>query len=225
MRKANKINVFFGFLAKKMYKKKNWVILNDEVFNKYFESAETDSFFLCNLHGPRGIFLERVIRWFEQGFSHTVPLFYGDITKHLNSVQIEKVKLSLRKVYKNPPVLKKVRVWVVGSADEIGLNWFDFSMYQDGLFKVYAPWKVDPATIKKMLSFGVSLLWIRYDLSGLLMKFLGKLKIKIKSLNDSFAVFCSEYTQLFFSEGGIKVSEESSTGPGAIDKYLEEQSP
>lgn len=216
-------------IFKKKFEKKAWQPLRNEWEEFFRDHGMEGNIVPVNLKAPSHNWLSRAIGYFERGFSHTVPIFHGSLRECLTDYEIRKVQKSLENYYIMPPSIDDVSTWIIGSADENGLNWFDFSRYQDRGMTIYRPRGVTiyrprltiaKETTQKMLSYAVDMIGTMYDGTGLLMKLLNKFKVKIGALDDPDAPFCSEYTQDLFDMGGIKISKEKNTGPGAIDKYL-----
>ncbi|MHA1342399.1 MAG: hypothetical protein ACTSQG_00305 [Promethearchaeota archaeon] len=106
-------------------KKRIWKPLKAKWFEIF---KEKNGFFLCNLKDKK-----------SKKFSKTVLLYKGNIQDIATMEDSMEIQSKLIERYKKPPHIFSVNVFIWGELDRNGINWFDFSEYQDIEKTIYQP--------------------------------------------------------------------------------------
>ncbi len=205
--------------------KKTWKPIQWEMYRIFQRSKR--KVFVLNLKKGNNSLLSRAISYFSKGYTHTVMLYFPkDIYKETTLKQQEMLKKKLKKYYHNPPTLDEVSVWVWASADQNGMNYFDYSKYQKrkGFIAAIPTTKEQEKTIKDFF-LNKQIAKAKYDYTGLGGFPLNILKkpfvwIYKKVFDKKKDWFCSEITREGFKRAGIIIGKDNDS-PGSIAECTE----
>lgn len=215
----NLINKRIQKYAIKNFKKNEWSPLKKDLENVFQE----DGFYVCNLKNQDNFF-SKLIGFFQKGFSHTVLLYKGDVKNYLDLGQINALQSKYIFYYKDSPDFLKTKVYVWGSANINGINWFDFSKYQGRGLAIYKlPFLIkNENNVRKIMLNSLEYLYKPYDATGLVgwlfYKYISKL---FNFFDDQKSPFCSEYCyEIIKKNTGEIIASKNNPGPGDIHDFI-----
>lgn len=223
MNMVNKLNELIQKYNVNHHEKKYY---RDMIFDslKYFKD-NGEGLYICNLKSKANNIVAKAIGAFSEyqnlngsaKLSHSVIIYYGDITKYLDNHRIDILKSKLSFYYVDHPDISEIPAIVLASADDTGMNYFSFSNYQ---YRDYSLRKVDVG-----MSTGNVICWlidqhdVNYDFTGLVFWPFYKLFKFLGFLDDSKSWFCSELCYEAFINYCIFISIEENPSPADIEYY------
>lgn len=217
------LNGFVQKIEKKRFSKKTFYSLRPEIEDLFKKHGE--GLYVCNLKSKSNNIVAKAIGFFSryrnpQGtarLSHTIVIYYGDLSKYLDASRRAIIESKLSFYYLNVPKIEDVKCMVLASADDSGMNYFSFSTYQNREFSLR---KVDVG-----ISTGTAVCWFidqynrNYDFTGLVFWPFYKLFKFLGFLDDSSSWYCSEVTYEGFKEVCIFIAREEDPSPADIERY------
>jgi hypothetical protein len=218
---------------------KNWI--NERIRKHYVDRAtkrtykaatkETLKIFpkgkmsIVNIRTRNNNFLARMIAKFSGGFTHEIAVLHTDrIREILEDDECRILQEKFNYYYKEPPNIEDVRLFVLGSCDDDGINYFDFGKYQNREFSVHVPKPVGPNKVKDMSNLSLLYHGRAYDAIGLIF---WPIYNKIRSLSfifdDEKSYFCSEFVRDIFHASSIRVSKNDNPSPKDVEEFCVEQ--
>jgi hypothetical protein len=189
---------------------KKHVPLNDN-FCKLFEQIGEGTY-LVSLKASKG-FIGKLIGLFSNSISHTIIFVYSNkIKDYFNEIHWQRIKNNWNLNYNNSiPLTDYIKTLVVASADQEGMQCFDFSQYQNRTMTI----RKLPTTFdqdKIILGNLANIIGRQYDFTGLI----GWL---FKSGDDAYSYYCSEECYDACKIAGIVIAENDNPSPGEIENY------
>lgn len=207
------------------YYDKNWEIkeykvLNDN-FNTMFEN-QPEGVYYSNIVTENNDWVSRLIAFFSGKFSHSVLIYNtGEktIKKLLNEKEFDRL-IKKFKIYYGvdlvdaEDIIQNTKVFVLGSADSNGMNYFNFSQYQDRKQQIIST-RFDLEKSRELLKFMMTKTNMDkvYDYLGLITYPLWRF------IDDSRAWYCSEQVYDVLKIFGLKVAKKDNPSPTKIAKY------
>lgn len=193
---------------KKRFKKKSHRILYSSLYDVFYRNGE--GLYYVDIKSKQNDIPAKLISLFSHGWTHSLTVLYAENwDKYLSKYQQSIVQQKLNDYYLSAQ-LDGIKVLVMGSADDSGMNFFDFSNYQDRKFTVR---KVQESFREKdIIDFIVGTANFPYDATGLFFWLL-------RLFDDEKAFYCSEKVYDEWLGGGIKVAEKPEPSPWDIEKY------
>lgn len=195
----------------------------EKIFEKFGEGL-----FVCNIRSSPTNFVSNIIGkiscYREYGkkapLAHTVIIYYGNIKKLLegNSVHTSILEKKLAGFYKNPPTLDELKATVLCSADENGMNYFDFSNYQNRDFSLRPFLNVDYKKQRAIVKDFIAQHNKPYDYTGLFFWIWYKLFKFLRFMDDSKSWFCSEVSYEISKRHGYKIARRDNPSPADCEK-------
>lgn len=216
----------------KKFIKKEWVSL-DKDLKRVFNSMGDNGVWIAiirrhKLKNKLLDFIVGIIAKICDNNVHAVPVFFTSksymLHELLSPLSMRTLRLKLDKYYKNPPNTTEVEAWVMGSAEEDGMNYFDFSAYAGRKFSLFHI-PINSLNYKlSAIDWFINKHKAPYDSTGLLFWYIYK---KLRFLNpvfdDAKSYFCSEIVYDGFKKIGCIVSKKDNPSPDDIYNYLKEQ--
>lgn len=203
------INRKIGEYFRKRYQKKHWRPLIPEMKNIF--RAFGEGLYYVNMKQSGTSLISKLISIFSRGYVHSVTILYSEkLSERLNDVQKLVVKSKMAFYYIDPPALDDIKVLVLASADDSGMNFFDFSNYQ--LRKMSIRKVRENYDENKVIDFMFHNALIDYDYTGLAFWCL-------RMFDDEKAYYCSEICYDAFIRAGIKIAEKPDPSCWDIEKY------
>lgn len=217
---SNIINEMANRIYSYTWKKKDYFDLQDRWLDFFRENGE--GFYYTNLIGLPDDPVSSLITYFSGPFSHSVMLYYSeDIFRKFNVEQRDRIWYKYNDYYKNPgpefPVNDKfdnTKVMVLGSADKIGMNYFDFSSYQNRQQIICKLPDMTPQETRNMLDYLTrkDLMEADYDVTGLV--FWAE-----RLADDHKSWYCSELVyDVIKNTTGISITFDENPSPTMIAK-------
>jgi hypothetical protein len=178
----------------------------------FYEQGE--GLYYVNIKSKQNDIPAKLISLFSHGWTHSLTVLYAENWERFFSpVQRAVVQQKLNDYYLQAK-LDGIRVLVMGSADDSGMNFFDFSNYQDRKFTIR---KVQqPYNEKAIINYIINKAYFPYDVTGLFFWL-------FRLFNDEKAFYCSEKVYGEWLVGGVKVAEHENPSPWDIEKYRRER--
>lgn len=177
---------------------------------------------ICNLVAVKTNLISNIIGKLEGGLSHTVLLMYEpEMHLILNEGEKEKLNKNLKFYYINPPKIEDIKIWVWGSADETGMNYYDFSVLQNREKWIYKipHYNLNYNSIIHSMNDYIAK---PYDGTGLLFWLLYKKVSKLFGFfDDKKSAFCSEYVyDMLRNCAGYVCADEDNPSPYMIHNRM-----
>jgi len=214
------LNKLISAWCNKKFKKQTWKPLSKET-EEIFQRLGT-GILNCNIRSTQSNFISKVIGFFSTyreynksvPISHNVCIYFGDITKLLEGHPVEKSILENRisKYYKNPPLLSEIKALVLCSADDNGMNYFDFSKYQNRDFSL-RPLLADYKKQRSITCDFIRQFNKPYDYTGLVFWPLYRIFKFMNIFDDSKSWFCSEVNHEILKRHGIRLCNKNNPSP------------
>lgn len=225
---ASLINRLIGNSFKGSFRPDSYKPLSDEIY-QMFKSKGEGLYYSC-IKSEDNNFVSRAIPHITELYnkpgkedihlSHCVAIFYSENLKsHFTPNEWDIITKSWNNFYGNSyPLDDSIKVLVMASADDNGMNYFNFSQYQSRDFSLR---KVElPESRKsKVLRFLVSIAPLYYDYTGLVFWWLYRLCSWFKFLDDSESLYCSENMYEAFKCANFKIADNDEPSPLDIENY------
>jgi hypothetical protein len=187
------------------------------MFKDMFEK-NGEGLYLCCIKASYSNIVSKIIGWFSKGWSHCIIFYYSEnLQKNFDDLAWLKINKSWNQIYGNKvPLNENIKTLIISSADETGMECFDFSQYE---FRQMTIRKI-PATEEQkqiILNCLISIIGKPYDLTGLI----GWL---FKLGDDKYSYYCSENVYDACKIGNIIIAEKEEPSPGQIENYQPTQS-
>lgn len=177
--------------------------------------SEGEGLYLVCIESKNNNIVSKAISFFSGKYSHTVTVLH---TKNKDDWFDLKEEGSLaRKVgfFYNSLLYPAIENLVLASADDVGMNYFDFSHYQGRKFKIR---KMHQGRLreKQIAEDFISrkVMDTPYDYTGLAFWWLNR------AMDDEKAFYCSEVHSDIFRRNGKKISKDKNPSPTQIVKYF-----
>lgn len=211
----NLLNQLMTYISLKKKKVMLHKILDLE-FVRLFDKSGNGTY-LVSLKAAKG-FVSGLIGLFSNNISHTVIVLYSDKLKdYFDDVHWTRIKESWDKNYGNIiPLDDNIKALVIASADQTGMECFDFAQYQNremSIRKLPTTFEQDKLIVGNL----ANIVGKEYDFTGLL----GWL---FRTGDDGYSWYCSEACYDVCSMVGITVAEKANPTPGQIETYEKTQS-
>ena len=210
------INLFFDKIFKSTWVTKTHRLLLDEVY-KLFKLRKEGLYIAC-IKSKNNTITAKAISLFSGPYSHCVLLYYSEnikekVTQEEYQRLREKYKIYYGDILELDVILNSTKILVIGSADQNGMNYFDYSTYQSREQIIFKP-ELSPAQEKTILSYMLSKksMDIIYDFMGLVFWCL-------KFVDDERAWFCSEQLCDIFSRQGVVLTTVKNPSPTQLVEY------
>lgn len=186
----------------------------EALFKKHGEGI-----YYVNLKGRNNNFIAKAIGKYSKGLTHSIVVFYSPKPKKwFSEGQLKVLDQKFNHFYgDNLGMEDKTKCIIMGSADDDGMNYCDFSRYNTRQISVrFAP--LSKVQIKNILNFLLKkeVLDACYDYVGLFFWLGGRL---IHSKTDWF---CSELVYDAFKHISIKVAKKKRPSPAELEEYKKE---
>ena len=225
---ASLINRLIGNWFKDSFRPDSYKRLSDEMY-QVFKSKGEGLYYSC-LKSEDNTFLSKMIPYIIElynkpekediSLSHCVAIFYSENLKlYFTPNEWNIITKSWNNFYGNAyPLDDSIKVLVMASADDNGMNYFNFSQYQSRDFSLR---KVElPESEKsKVLSFLVSIAPLYYDYTGFVFWWLYRLFSWFKFLDDQESLYCSENMYEAFKCANFKIADNEEPSPLDIENY------
>ena len=200
-----------------------WVELFEDKNTEEGKLSTAPRLTICNLKSQKDDFVSNLIGRFQGGISHTVYLLYNPrILFYLDDQGIYFLESALSFFYKNPPNIKDIPIYVWGSADTTGLNFFDFSHYNDRKKYIYDLPFLSDVESRSIVYRSISSALTPYDHTGLFFWLLYKYVSKMfLCFDDSKSPFCSEFVyDTLRNVSGYLCADQNNPSPYMIHKKM-----
>lgn len=225
---ASLINRLIGNWFKGSFRPDSYKPLSDEIY-QMFKSKGEGLYYSC-IKSEDNNFVSRAIPHITELYnkpgkedihlSHCVAIFYSEKLKsHFTPNEWYIITKSWNNFYGNSyPLDDSIKVLVMASADDNGMNYFNFSQYQNRDFSLR---KVElPESGKyKVIRFLVSIAPLYYDYTGLVFWWLYRLCSWFKFLDDPESLYCSENMYEAFKCANFKIADNDEPSPLDIENY------
>ena len=225
---ASLINRLIGNRFKGSFRPYSYKPLSDEMY-QVFKNKGEGLYYSC-IKSEDNNFVSRAIPHITELYnkpgkedihlSHCVAIFYSEKLKsHFTPNERYIIKKSWNNFYGNSyPLDDSIKVLVMASADDNGMNYFNFSQYQNRDFSLR---KVElPESGKyKVIRFLVSIAPLYYDYTGLVFWWLYRLCSWFKFLDDPESLYCSENMYEAFKCANFKIADNDEPSPLDIENY------
>ena len=205
------INTLLHKYYSKRWKFKSVRVLNQNKYDLFKQRGE--GLYYINFKGDHANIISRIISFFSGGLSHSfIVLYTEDITNYFTLDELQLLKMKYIRYYGTDANFYSTRIWVLGSADNNGINYFNYSTYQDrkqsirkvpidrNFQKIVCKWLIQQ---KIMNAF--------YDFMGLVF-----FSLHVNSKKD---IFCSELVYKAFDAIKVKVAKKENPSPKQIEDY------
>lgn len=191
---------------KKRFQKKTHRLMNANIYNVFYENGP--GLYYVNLKSAAKDIPSKLISLFSRGWVHSITVLYAENwDDYLNPIQKDMIQGKLNEYY-HYAELKNIKVLVMGSADDSGMNFFDFSNYQDRKFTI----RKTVVREKPVINYICNTAYFPYDVTGLFFWLL-------RLFDDEKAFYCSEKVYKEWLVGGVKVAKHEKPSPWDIEKY------
>ena len=202
--------------------------LSPEIYNIFQEYPEGLSY--CNIKSKDNNIIARLIaqvaQWFNKksdmdlSLTHTITILNSENLKDwFTEEEWAIVTANWDKYYGGSKKLdESIKLLVLASADDNGMNFFDFSVYQSRDFSL-RKLPLGKKKTKKIISKLVSIESAPYDVTGLAFWWLYKLLKWFKFFDDPDSYFCSELYEIIKETTGFKIAEKDNPSPLDIENY------
>jgi len=219
---ANIINILIGENRKKAFRPKQHKELTTEWYERFKEWGE--GMFYANIQSRENNTVAKLISRVSGGLTHSIAILYAENLKdYFTDDEWITILCSWNNYYGGSKVLDEtVKVLVLVSADENGMNCFDFSAYQKRQLSIReAP--LLPENIRFVLEYFMSRAFKYYDYTGLFFWLLYKTCEWFGFLDDPDADFCSESIYDGFTKGELLIADCDNPSPDDIENYAKER--
>lgn len=203
------INKMIHSYFMKHFKAKNRDVLKEELYDLVKEHGE--GIYYCNIKGKSNNFVAKAIEKFSKGITHSIIILYSENLKdHFTQNEWARINKKYRFYYGTTKNIEDdLKMLVLGSCDDSGMNYFDFSEYQNREYSIRkAP--ITSAQQCGIIKFMISKNMMKsyYDYVGLFFWPLNKLfrKLKWKGVQSKKDYFCSEQVYEAFKKIGIDIA-------------------
>lgn len=207
------------------YYDKNWEIKRYKVLNDNFKTMfeyQPEGVYYSSIVTENNDWVSRLIAFFSGKFSHSV-LIYNTGEKTMKELLNEQEYDRLIKKFKiyygfnsedAEYIIQNTKTFVIGSADSNGMNYFNFSQYQDRK-QIISATRFDLEKSRELLKFMMTKTNMDkvYDYLGLITYPLWRF------IDDSRAWYCSEQVYDVLKIFGLKVAKKDNPSPTKIAKY------
>jgi len=204
--------------------KKEWIPkikrdLTDETY-EFFKSCGEGFYNIC-FESAQLDFVSKMITLVTGKYSHAVTIYYCEnIRSKVTDEEWHRLKLKYFTYYNDPndldAKLEKIKVLVLASADENGMNYFDYSHYQDRKQVIMKPTLNEGQMDLVLHSYLTSeTMNAVYDYTGLAFWWFNRM------FDDEKAWYCSEIIFSKFIKVGIRVANSFDPSPTELVKYGE----
>jgi hypothetical protein len=216
----NLINKLIAKNRRKVFRPKNHRPLTMEWYIRF--RCWGEGLYYANIQSRNNNLVAKIIAKFSKGLTHSIAILYSeDLEKHFTIPEWERIKQNWNHYYGYTKTLDEdIKVLVLASADENGLNFLDFGNYQRrqlSLRKV----KIFKMNERRILKYLVSRSKKIYDYTGLIFFWLHKTFKFFGFLDDPEADWCSESIYDAFKKGGIFIADRDNPSPAEIEDYNE----
>jgi len=203
---------------------KKWSIepmleLDPNIYKVFKEHGE--GIYYSNIISENNDWVSKGISLISGKYSHSMIILYTENIKELlNEQEYERLISKFKIYYGDSNELKNfvnnTKVFVLGSADNNGMNYLNFSHYQDRR-QIISSTPFKSGFISNIVSFMFynSTMNKNYDYTGLLFWWLWR------ALDDERSWYCSEQVYDVFKIFGYKVAKRKNPSPTQIAKYSE----
>ena len=168
----------------------------------------------------------KLAQWFNKksdvdlSLTHTIAILYSDNLKvWFTDEDWEIVTVNWDKYYGGTKKLdSSVKFLVLASADDNGMNFFDFSTYQSRDFSLRTL-PLGRKKQKKIIKELVSIESAPYDITGLVFWCLYKICKWFKFLDDPESYFCSELYEIIKNTTEFEIAGEDNPSPLDIENH------
>lgn len=204
------INVAVTRYYRKRRKKKTHRILNNNIYDMFYRNGEGLAY--INIQSANNDIPAKLISLFSRGWVHSITVLYAENwDSWFSPAQRAMIQGKLNDYY-HAADLNNIKVLVMGSADDSGMNFFDFSNYQDRKFTI----RKTQVNAKAVINYICNTAYFPYDVTGLFFWLL-------RLFDDEKAFYCSEKVYMEWLVGGVKVAEHENPSPWDIEKYRRER--
>lgn len=192
--------------------------LNPEVYDIFKENGE--GVYYSSIVASNNTFVGKCISWLSGKFSHTIIMIYAeDMSEWFTEEEWKRLYKKYELFYGSFgnlfQFMDKTKIMVLGSADENGMNYFDYSQYQHRQQIISKP----DLTLEQQKQVVKSLVTEdatnkNYDYTGLAFWWLWR------ALDDERAWYCSEQAYDVFKKVGYFVYNKDNPSPTQIAKYV-----
>ena len=211
------INKLLANKYKKEQKPRGQRTLTTEAFERFHPKGE--GLFIINLKGTSNSFVAKVIEYFSGKLTHSfIAMYSQDLRSWFNDEQWAKITAKYNYYYGiTTGIPTTAKVLVLGSADQDGMNYFDYSHYQNRIQSIRkAP--LNSVQIKGIIGWLCQdrVMNANYDYTGLV----GWMFRKILPCTDvKVDLYCSELVALAFNSVGLKIAKDLEPSPAQIEEY------
>jgi len=211
------LNEFVDRKMKKEYIPGAHKPLSDEAYT-FFKNNGEGLYNIC-VESKNNDFVAKIISLVTGKYSHGFTLYYHEnIFSKLMDEEWQRLRLKYYSYYGDSididEKLKSIKVLCLASADSNGMNYKDYSAYQNRTQVIMKPTLTEAQTNKVLHSyFTPETMNAVYDYTGLAFWWLNKM------FDDERAYYCSELIYDKFSEVGIKVAQRKDPSPTEIVNY------
>jgi hypothetical protein len=192
--------------------------------------AHGEGIHYCNIKSRDNNFIAimigKIAQWFNKksdediSLTHTIPILLSeDLKSWFTEKDWKIVSDNWDKYYGGTKKLdSSIKALVLASADDNGMNFFDFSKYQTreySLRKLPLTKNKEKKIIKKLVAIESA----PYDITGMVFWWLYKLCKWFKFLDDPKSYFCSELYEIIKDTTGFKIAEKDNPSPLDIENY------
>jgi len=209
------INKLLANKYKKEQKPRGQRTLTTEAFERFHPKGE--GLFIINLKGTSNSFIAKVIEYFSGKLTHSfIAMYSQDLRSWFNDEQWAKITAKYNYYYGiTTGIPTTAKVLVLGSADQDGMNYFDYSHYQNRIQSIRkAP--LNSVQIKGIIGWLCQdrVMNANYDFTGLV----GWMFRKILPCTDvKVDLYCSELVALAFNSVGLKIAKDLEPSPKDIE--------
>lgn len=222
------INKKFNEKFDKEFRPKTHRVLSPDTYDIFKKYPEGITY--CNIKSKDNnivaFLIGKTAQWFNKksdvdlSLTHTIAILNSENLKEWFSKEDwEIVTANWDKYYGGTKKLDaSIKLLVLASADDNGMNFFDFSVYQGRDFSL-RKLPVGKKKTKALISKLVSIESAPYDMTGLVFWCLYKVLKWFKFLDDPESYFCSELYGLVKETAGFEIAEEENPSPLDIENY------
>jgi len=213
----NFINTLIDNYFDNVWTPKSKRVLDSKIYN-IFRTYGEGLYYVC-IKSKNNDIVSKAINFFSGNISHVFPVLYTETPKEwFTDVELSRLQ-SNWKIYYKDKINEFPKILVLASADKNGMNYPDFSTYQERKFNIRKV-SLSIKDQKKIVTWFISapVFKANYDYTGLAFWWL------FKMMDDERAYYCSEVTQDGLELlGNYKIAKKKNASPTQINKYAPER--